>query len=186
MQASLLGFYSALFCSFEAYSLSHCAGRNTTEMLWKDMSALYVFMHHTYAYFKGSSCIFMFVLRPPLNAWKSVDIVFAFFHPHWSILYINSKQIAIDRGLLIADPPEADIRVAWHRQCHFPLHCFCDISLVRGWNSTTFLTRSSPLSLPTQLTHSLYLQPRSATPSPSPLISRLHENACSISYPLSF
>lgn len=30
------------------------------------------------------------------------------------------------------------IHVAWHTQCHYPIHCFCDISLAHGQHNTTF------------------------------------------------
>lgn len=72
-----------------------------------------------------------------------------------------------------------------HTHCRIQPGCFCNISLVQRGNNTSFLTCSSPLSLPTLLTHPPH-QLLSPTRSLSSLISWLHGNICFIAYSTSF
>lgn len=99
----------------------------------------------------------MFVLKLLLNAWKSL-VLFDFSVSQCSIFYWNFKTDWYRQRGIDSRSPKADIYLALQTQCHFPLHCFCNISLAQRQNNTTFLTCLSPLSLPTPLAHSLYLQ----------------------------
>lgn len=123
------------------------------------MSALYAFMHHTYVCFTVSSCLSSDFSWKHENQW----ILPCCFRPQWSILHTNSKLITIDRVSLIPDPLRP---ISVQRDMHSVIsHSI--VSVTSHWHggqkSTTFLTCSSTLSLPTQLTHSLHSQPRSAT-----------------------
>ena len=140
------------------------------------MSALYAFMHHAYAYLKGSYCIIMFAFRPPLNACKPSGYNLAFLTPSVINAIQKFKADCYRHGPIDSRFPRgADIRVAWHTPAHTPscpTPLFSrDISLARGWNNTTFLTRSSPLSLPTPQNT---LSPHSQAPSrPLPVSSNI-------------
>lgn len=139
-------------------------GRNTAQMLWKDVCALCAFMHHTYAYFKGSYCIIRYSSQ---TSSECMEVSGNYFFCHRLLL----------TGLLIPDllrqyPCSVTTRVTTH----------FIVSLIPDWHmDNTMPPFSSPLSLPTPLTRSLHLQLGSPTPSLSPMISWLHENVCSIS-----
>lgn len=142
------GFYSVFFFFFS--TLTSLTVWGATQQKYFENSVFCVYASHACVQNLTLPLHLIWIHKTTGYYWTFLTLSVQFSTEISMLIDIDSFFDSID-----SSSPKADIYLEWHTQCHFPLHCFCNISLAQGWNNTTFLTCLSPLSLPTPLAHAL-------------------------------